>query len=204
MVEPAPVSTLLPTLAARPPTPPRESHHAESKHHFAGHLFQKEPPSRRSSNNSNITPDSSTDSSGLNSSTSRKKVGFSEWMEYKEPPEVTFDGKGLLQHAVQPLPPSAERKPPKSILKAYNGVHEQDSIGSNTKLLPPHHHASFATMLESIVQQLAGKDKSSRADAYLMLASSLKASDNVPDIKALKDKMGLLCQFIGRELTEKL
>ncbi|EHK96106.1 hypothetical protein M7I_8190 [Glarea lozoyensis 74030] len=40
-------------------------------------------------------------------------------------------------------------------------------------------------------------------DAYLMLAGSLKATGNVPDPKALKDKMGLLLQFISRDMQQK-
>jgi hypothetical protein len=209
MVEPAPVSTLLSALlpAARPPTPPRESSQSESKStSFIGRFFQKESSSRRSSNTSNFTPESSAESPNQSAGVSRKKVGFAEWTDYNEPPQVSFDGKGQIKHAVQRLPPSAERKPSKSILKASNGVREEDysSLGSNTKLLPPHYHATFATMLQSIVQQLAGKDRSSKQDAYLMLSGSLKASENVPDMKALKEKMPLLCHFIWRDLSEKL
>jgi len=208
MVEPAPVSTLPPLLpAARPPTPPRESHHSESKStSLVGRFFQKESTSRRSSTHSNFTPESSAESPNQTTGGSKKKVGFADWTEYNEPPEVSFDGKGQIKHAVQPLPPSSERKPSKSILKPFNGSHEEDysGLGGSTKLLPPHLHATFATMLESIVQQLAGKDRSSKQDAYLMLSGSLKASDNVPDMKALKEKMPLLCQFIWRDLSEKL
>jgi hypothetical protein len=155
--------------------------------------------SRRSSAPaSTITPDSSAESppeSSLTSSaTARKKVGWSE-----DPPRLSLDAK------LQPLPPSSERKPTKSILKAYNGLHEQEynSLGNGTKLLPPHQHTSFAAMLESIVQQLAGKDRDSKQDAYIMLSGALKASENVPDRKALNAKMGLLLQFIMRDLTEK-
>jgi Rap1-interacting factor 1 N terminal len=209
MVEPAPVSTLPPLLpAARPPTPPRESSHGETKSsNLIGRFFQKESSSRRSSANSNFTPESSAESASQPAGiSSRKRVGFADWTEYNEPPEVSFDGKGQITHAVQRLPPSAERKPSKSILKPSNGSHDEDygGIGGTTRLLPPHHHATFATMLESIVQQLAGKDRISKQDAYLMLSGSMKASDNVPDIKALKEKMPLLCQFIWRDLSEKL
>ena len=209
MVEPAPVSTLPPLLqAARPPTPPRESNHKDTKStSLVGRFFQKESSSRRSSTNSNFTPDSSAESPDQPAGvSSRKKVGFADWTEYNEPLAATFDGKGEIKHVVQRLQPSAERKPSKSILKPSNGSYEDEhsGLGGSMKLLPPHHHATFATMLESIVQQLAGKDKSSKQDAYLMLSSSLKASDNVPDMKALKDKMPLLCQFIWRDLTEKL
>lgn len=207
MVEPAPVSNLPPLLpTARPPTPPRESNHGNPKSAgLIGRFFQKES-SRRSSTNSNFTPESSAESPSQPAGTARKKVGFADWTEYNEPPEITFDGKGQIKHAVQRLPPSAERKPSKSILKPSNGSYEEEhsGLGGSTKLLPPHHHATFATMLESIVQQLAGKDRSSKQDAYLMLSGSLKASDNVPDMKALKEKMPLLCQFIWRDLSEKL
>jgi Rap1-interacting factor 1 N terminal len=206
MVEPAAVSTLPLLSAARPPTPPRESTHSDSKSTtLIGRFFQKGPSSRRSSTNSNFTPESSAESPSQPAGASRKKVGFADWTEYREPPAASFDGKGQITHAVQRLPPSAERKPSKSILKPSNGSHDEEySVGSSRKLLPPHHHATFATMLESIVQQLAGKDRSSKQDAYLMLSGSLKASDNVPDMKALKEKMPLLCQFISRDLSEKL
>jgi hypothetical protein len=73
-----------------------------------------------------------------------------------------------------------------------------------TKLLLPYQHTSFAAMLESIVQQLAGNEKGAKMDAYLMLAGSLKATGNLPDPQALKDKMGLLLQFITRDVQQKI
>ncbi|KUJ09710.1 uncharacterized protein LY89DRAFT_657169 [Mollisia scopiformis] len=207
MVESPPGSKLPPTLQARPPTPPRESNQSNTKSSFVGRLFRSSSTRRSSAPvSSTYTPDSSAESPTASGS-SRKRVGFSDWPQYKDPPTVSFDGKGVLKHPVQPLPPSAERKPSKSILKAHNGNQEQDSLnieGGNTALLPLHHYATFSKMLESIVQQLAGKDRSSKVDAYLMLCGSLKASDNVPDPKALKDQMGLLCQFIERDLSQKL
>ena len=200
---PVTVSTILPSRPPRPPTPPRESNHNTAKAGLLGRLLNS------ASRISSSPPDHTSAESSLDLPTtsipSRKRVGFSEATEYEDPASTSYDSKGSTQRIIQPLPPSAERKPRKSILKAYNGAHEQDfnSLGS-TKLLPPHHHATFATMLESIVQQLAGKDRSSKMDAYLMLSGSLKASDNVPDLKALKDKMGLLCHFISRDLNERL
>ncbi|TVY18532.1 Telomere length regulator protein [Lachnellula arida] len=207
MVEPASgvETTRLPTLPARPPTPPRSSN--EGKSGFLSRIFYGE--SRRSSapaSTSNITPESSAEAESSSSAIARKKVGFSDLAEYKDPPRISLDGKSaLLQQPLQPLPPSAERKPTKSILKAYNGLLDQeyDSLGSGTKLLPPHQHSSFAAMLESIVQQLAGKDRDSKQDAYIMLSGALKASENVPDRKALNSKMGLLLQFIMRDVMEK-
>lgn len=223
MVEPASVETTrLPNLPTRPPTPPKESSSAAShivEEPSPGSIFSKLSSSllryggsRRSSapvSASNITPESSAEtpieSSLTSSAIARKRVGWSEWPDYKEAPRVSLDGKFTFEQPLLPLPPSAERKPTKSILKAYNGPQEQEysGLGNGSILLPPHKYASFAAMLESIVQQLAQKEKRLKQDAYNTLSGSLKASDNVPDQKALSMKMGLLLQFIMRDLTEK-
>ncbi|KAH6693345.1 Rap1-interacting factor 1 N terminal-domain-containing protein [Leptodontidium sp. MPI-SDFR-AT-0119] len=211
-----PPTPTTPTVQARPPTPPRDSSHNElklgkvheSKPNLLGDLtrfLKADPNYRRVSAPATSTSavESSVQTPG--SGAGKKKVGWSESTEYNEPPTASFDGQNI-RRTVQPLAPSSERKPSKSILKiSSNGGNEQDHInGISTKLLPPHHHATFATMLDSIVQQLAGKDRSSKMDAYLMFSGLLKASDNVPDLKVLKSKMGLLCQFIAQDMSEKL
>ncbi|EMR71981.1 putative telomere length regulator protein [Eutypa lata UCREL1] len=58
-------------------------------------------------------------------------------------------------------------------------------------------------MLESTVKQLAGADRESKLDAYMMLVRALKASNNLPDRIALQDQMGLFMQFIQRDVTTK-
>ncbi|KAH6662331.1 Rap1-interacting factor 1 N terminal-domain-containing protein [Halenospora varia] len=207
MVEPPPARIPLPELVARPPTPPRESQRGEPKASLITRFFLGEPKARRSSAPT-ITPNSSAEipvASPNTSLTSRKKVEWSDSPIYRDPPRLSVDSKGIAAHAVQPLAPSSERKPSKSILKAYNGVQEREynNAGTKLKLLPPHQHENFATMLESIVQQLAGGDREGKMDAYLMLSGTLKASENVPDLKALRSKMTLLQQFITRDLTER-
>jgi hypothetical protein len=119
---------------------------------------------------------------------SKKRVAFDE----------SKDESGLEASA---QPASAERKPIKSILKPYNGnlIH----IGTKSKLSPPHTYANLAAMLESVAQQLAGTDRNSKMDAYTTLSGVLKASENVPDVRALKEKMVLLLAFIKRDLVEK-
>jgi len=196
MVEPAPITRLFPTLEARPPTPPRESEHNEPAGFF-GRIFLKD----RAPRNSIITPDSSAESPTLGSATGRKRVEWAASAEYKEPPILSSDGKSSLPQ-LQPLPASGDRKPIKSILKAYNGNVQTFSIGS-ARQSPTPEPTLNAQMLESTVQQLAGKDKISRVDAYTILAGALKVSDNVPDLRALKEKMGLLLQFIQRDMTAK-
>ncbi|KAJ2970735.1 hypothetical protein NQ176_g8043 [Zarea fungicola] len=58
-------------------------------------------------------------------------------------------------------------------------------------------------MLDSTIKQLAGSDRDSKLDAYMMLARALKASNNLPDRVALQDKMSLFMQFIERDITAK-
>ncbi|OWP04417.1 hypothetical protein B2J93_4422 [Marssonina coronariae] len=206
MVETAAASNPQP-IEARPPTPPRESGHKQDKLPFSGlvRLYQDDVNHRRASSPASGTsaPVEAVHTLGSGKS-GKKRVLWSESTEYKDPPIASFDGKSI-KRTVQPLAPSSERKPPKSILKAYNGVLEPEYNGlGSTKLLPLHHHATFSTMLESVLQQLAGTDRSSKMDAYLMLSSTLKASENIPDPKALRGKMAQLCQFIWQDLSQKL
>ncbi|CZT44388.1 uncharacterized protein RSE6_04550 [Rhynchosporium secalis] len=219
MVESVAKSNTPPPLEinARPPTPPRNSSHKElklgkSNRTKAGgvggltRFLKVDAKNKRASAPASTSTAVDTLGNTPGSGGSRKKkVVWAESSDYNEPPTASFDGQ-KIRRTVQPLAPSSERKPTKSILKiSTNEENVQESNnGTNTKLLPPHHHASFATMLDSIVQQLGGKDRSSKMDAYLMFSSLLKASDNVPDMKALKSKMSILCQFIIHDLSEKL
>lgn len=199
MVQPgSPAIRLLENLPQRPPTPPRESDHSNIQAEtsvlrrvFPNHLGAHTPP--------NHSPESTTGSSSRSADKSRKKVEWSAWTEYNDPPHKDSS----LEHNFRPLPPSGELKPAKSILKPYNGANPIDRRSGVSKLAAPHTYPNFATMLESIVKQLAGEDRSSRIDAYLTLSGVLKASDNVPDPKALKEKMGLLTQFIQRDMSAK-
>ncbi|RAL63296.1 hypothetical protein DID88_004372 [Monilinia fructigena] len=137
-----------------------------------------------------ITPDSSADLTST-PTTTKKKVGWSEKYDYKDPPKIITDKKILFTQALSPLTPSAERKATKSISEATPCAW----------LYTP--HRPFRRMLESISKQLAGQDRSSRLDAYMTLSGALKACDNVPDRKALSDKMDLILQFIKRDINAK-
>jgi hypothetical protein len=198
MVQPGLPATRLLNLPQRPPTPPRESEnssiHIEStklRRTFSNHLGENTPPQN--------SPSSSIESTQPSFGKSSKKVAWSAWNEYKDPPQ-----KGSTpQSSLRQVPSSGELKPAKSILKPYNGVNAVDRRGSITKSAAPHTYPNFATMLESIVKQLAGEDRSSRIDAYLTLSGVLKASEDVPDSQALKEKIGLLSQFIQRDISAK-
>jgi hypothetical protein len=58
-------------------------------------------------------------------------------------------------------------------------------------------------MLESTLQQLAGGDRDSKLDAYLMMTRAWKASNNLPDRVALQEKMTLFTQFMQRDIVAK-
>jgi hypothetical protein len=58
-------------------------------------------------------------------------------------------------------------------------------------------------MLESTLQQLAGGDRDSKLDAYLMLTRAWKTSNNLPDRVALQEKMTLFTQFMQRDIVAK-
>ena len=194
MVQPALISRPLSTLTGNPPTPPRDSNNGEQKPNFFHRISAKKVGSQPPSN---VTPDSSSESPNQTAGTSRKKVA---WDDNKPPLELSIGG----QSTVQPLPLSGERKPIKSILKPYNGSNIQLNLGPTTKLSPPHTYANLSEMLESVAQQLAGSDRSSKMDAYTTLSGVLRVSENVPDVRALKVKMSLLLQFIRRDITAKI
>lgn len=190
----------LETLPQRPPTPPRESENAEQRPSLFSRIFSK----GLGTQTPNISPKSSAESLDTPSDRSHKKVVWSTSTDYNDPPEARCRNSPLSNQILRPLPPSSDRKPPKSILKPYNGAIPLNRTSSLNRSAPPHTYASFAIMLESIAKQLAGEDRMSKLDAYMSLSGVLKATENIPDPKALKDKIGLLAQFIQRDMTAQL
>jgi hypothetical protein len=208
MVETSPAPAKSINLGTRPPTPPRESENIERQPvtagYFRGFFTSKVSPTRQPAT---ITPKSSIELSTPTTSASRKKVGWSDLYSYDDPTTVSSNINAPNEKSLQRLPPSADRVATKSILKAYHGpslirstsdssdLKDRKSI-SKPMILEPR-------MLESTTKQLAGTDRSSKLDAYVILSQALKACDNVPNKKALSDKMGLLLQFIRRDLNAK-
>jgi len=177
--------TSLPT--PKPPTPPKETHISELRHNSLNRGLPKDTVAKTISKS---TPDSSIESSNT-SAVSRKKVNWPDNDERNSSP------------VVEPLPASGERKPIKSILKPYNGVYVSSFNLAPSKLSPAHAYPNLAAMLDSITHQLEGDDRNSKMDAYTALSGSIKASDNVPEIRALKERMGSLVKCMRRDLTAK-
>ncbi|RYO97224.1 hypothetical protein DL765_011272 [Monosporascus sp. GIB2] len=200
MVPQVTASRGLETLPARPPTPPREkqteadstSRQTRARRSLLTRSDIHTPPS--------YSPDS-VDSGNLGSRRTRKKVGFLAEPHYQEPPTYSVKGNGPKQPTPLTAPSSTgSNRPIKSILKPSAVPNPLDpSTGSGDE----NTQVSIAAMLESTVKQLAGADRQSKLDAYMMLVRALKTSNNLPDRIALQEQMGLFTQFIQRDITTK-
>lgn len=203
------------SLCARPPTPPKHAvdeadnnrnnvHEADEVLDFIKDPFVTKDPRSNLLSATNVplsTPQSSPASSVAlpSSSASRqKRVLF-------EPKPSAIPTTGFTQQTSTPLhssplrslPQTRVSKPLKSILKPIDPASTPPPADQST---PAHKFRSFAEMLESITKQLASPTRSSRLDAYNALLRTMQAYDKVPDIPALVDKMGLLTQFIRRDM----
>ena len=187
----------LATLPTRPPTPPRESSNPQNP---PSSFEVDECPSTGAASATTDTPDLSPSSSAENAQFLRKaskRVGFSPWTEYHKAPIIC--NNRAVEHHLKQLPPSRERRTSyaRSILKPF----DHSKIPNPSAAVGAHSYKSFAAMLESVVQHLAGGTRSSRLDAYHSLSGALKAYEGVPDQDAMSDKMGLLTQFIRRDMS---
>ncbi|KAI9754395.1 MAG: hypothetical protein M4579_004733 [Chaenotheca gracillima] len=189
-------------LPARPPTPPKE--HPRRSLRTARSDAPLDSPQSAIYTPPNISPPSSAEPNSQ-SSKRGKKVNFTGWNTHHRLPEISNLAKNEPENQLKILPPSRERKSFRSILKP--------SVGSTVLPITPssplvnvendlvQNGLQFSQLLESLVQQLAGEVRTSRVDAYVTLASTLKAYDGVPGSKVIKDKIGLLTQFIRRDVT---
>ena len=176
--------------APRPPTPPREINDDPPSGAFDRVLKQL---FRRSSG---VTPQSSFEGVNTPTTSAKKSVGWADLSGHNGVPQLSVNGNQIFSSPALSLP-SAERKTPKSILKAtsYNDLSGLVGIVAPT--------SSFAKMLESTLQQLEGHDRVSKVDAYVILAQALKATDNVPDLRALHGRMEKLLGYVKRDILEK-
>lgn len=181
-------------LSARPPTPPKTSPrvvpHEERDHPEQSPVVFQTPGD---------TPLTENRSTNVPSTGSSKRVNFSLWPNYIKPPTFT-NTPSKPQSDLKTLPPSNERKPAKSILKPSSKSDDPSSFPSDVPETPE----SFAMLLESITQQLAGESISSRVDAYMHFHNALRAYEGVPSEQEMSGKVGLITQFIQRDLKKSL
>ena len=198
MSSPVIVSSLLSSLPPRPPTPPREAQHAPLEPDRASLGLDScssihTPPGFQSPTSSLVT---------TSTSQRQKRVGFSAHAEYKDPP-IYPEGDSTKQHPTPASLPRSASKPVKSILKVTRYVPNPLESTNGETGNPSASHADLAVMLDSTLQQLAGGDRDTKIDAYMILTRALQASINVPDRDALQDKMSLFTQFVQRDITAK-
>lgn len=196
-----PLEDLLPTrlfesLPARPPTPPKET---------TGHDLEPLPKQLTDTLRSLQTPPGfpTPSASSKDSTSRRKRVGFSSQAQYQDPP-IYVDPALRKQQSTPVSRASSTSKPVKGILKPATTPNRLGPVlGEESGELLKSGQAEFAEMLESTLQQLAGVDRENRIDAYTMLFRGLKASSNLPDRIALQQKLDLFLQFIQRDLSAK-
>ncbi|OAA56082.1 telomere length regulator protein (Rif1) [Cordyceps fumosorosea ARSEF 2679] len=198
-----PAATLFTSLPARPPTPPRETNHARDA--ATGPSTRPQPCDHRL--NLHTPPNagsaaSAAAQSNTGSTRTRKRVEWSSHTQYKEPADYSDASRPPKPSPTASATPSSASRPIKGILKpsssssplitSLNGDGNGDASQGN-----------MIDMLDSTIKQLAGSDRDSKLDAYMVLARVLKASNNLPDRVALQEKMSLFMQFIQRDITVK-
>ncbi|KAL6231098.1 hypothetical protein BDW75DRAFT_51878 [Aspergillus navahoensis] len=174
-------------LSARPPTPPRTASRMLSEKDRT----EDSPVPVQTPNESPFVPNDST-STGAPSSRQSKRVNFSPWPKFIKPPSFTnLKSKALL--------PSNDLKPARSILKATNSPGPISSVAAIT-----YTPESFAMLLESVTQQLAGESTSSKIDAYMQFFGALRAYEKVPTEEEIVRKLNLIAEFIQRDISRDL
>lgn len=195
-------------LPARPPTPPRDvSKDVDNALRFLreGHDDTASDPSPAHLRPSTDTPPPrSPASSQTRSSANTKKVDFSPWPTYHNIPRPGQLSSPAARSLKQ-TPLRHESKPLKSILKPASEPlpPTPDDLESKLSYFSPQEPGSFRKMLQSVLNQLASTSRDDRRDAYLALTGSLKMYEGVPEPQAIIEKIGLIQQFICRDIQWK-
>ncbi|KAI5307600.1 hypothetical protein KEM55_007881, partial [Ascosphaera atra] len=129
----------------------------------------------------------------VNAQSVSKRVNFSPIPSYIKP--AIFANNPKASTPLRNVTPSHECKPGKSILKTSG-----TPVMSNAAAAVPQPD-SAAALLESALQELASDTRSSRIDAYIILARSWKAYANMPDGEALTQAVPSIARYIRRDVT---
>ncbi|OAA34087.1 Rap1-interacting factor 1 [Metarhizium rileyi] len=198
-------TNILIALPARPPTPPREASHEVDvtlKSIVLGRASAFDPRlSLQTPPNAHSHTSLVTTRSDPSSSRARKKVEWSAHTDYREPPQYPEGIKAVKSSPLSVVSSATYSKPVKSILKPCSSPNPL--ARSLTNEIDGTIALTITEMLDSTIKQLAGSDRESKLDAYMVLSRALKASNNLPDRVALQDKMSLFMQFVQRDMTAK-
>lgn len=196
------------SMSEQPPTPPREVSKAVDDavsflddSHEIERALSKSLMQRRSSLQAAVPSPAASQESATASTA--KKVGFSPHPVYHQ-----SQGNNLLElHGNRPTEHHTSTrpgKPLKSILKLTHAPPlTPDDLDTKLSYFSPDVPGSFAKMLQSVLTQLASQSVTNRLDAYLILNGSLQTYGDVPDTAALVQQLGLLTQFLARDMAWK-
>ncbi|KAF2468541.1 uncharacterized protein BDR25DRAFT_344263 [Lindgomyces ingoldianus] len=192
------------TFSVRPPTPPKDLDKEVNEalefldDPFGTKLLLNRISTSKSHLSTPAQSPSSETANSTNSSSRKKRVNF-------EIPTCTLPATSLAPHhwtplhssPLRPLPQTRVSRPLKSILKAHDPASTPPTTDEGSVA---HKFETLADMLESMVKMLAQGSRSSKLDAYITLQRTMQAYEKVPDIQSLTIKMGLLSQFIRRDM----
>ncbi|KAF2001935.1 hypothetical protein P154DRAFT_463475 [Amniculicola lignicola CBS 123094] len=195
------------TFSARPPTPPKDPQgndvdvDLDATLSFLDDPFGAKTHATRSTAAKALlsTPEQSPSSDiapGTGSSSAKKRVNF-ELLPSTKPPNALHLHTPHRSSPLRPLPQTRVSKPLKSILKASDPSATPNPTDEGAAA---HNFQTFPDMLESLVKMLAQGPRSSKLDAYINLQRTMQAYEKIPDLHALTIKMGLLAQFIRRDI----
>lgn len=205
-------SSIFESLPTRPPTPPKDiSSDINDALNFLDDSNEVERATTltKFAKPSVDTPPLQSPSSSLEaaqaSQTSGKRVGFSPWPTYHR---ISRIGQSSSPRSPQPKQALSLRnlRPLKSILKASNeppSLTPEELDPQKLCYFSPDEPGSFRKMLQSVLNQLASQSRASRLDAYLALNGALKAYEGMPDPESMREKMGLIMQFLTRDMAWK-
>jgi len=196
-----PTSHTFENIGSRPPTPPRESPRSKKATDqvlvsSAGNEKVQLVSSPASSRDTS-PPTSSAESA---SEKPKKKVVWSGWTTYHKP-------ETPLTPSTTRVRPSASTDP-KSLKSILKHTSPSPFLGSPTPNFDQpflaHTHASFTSMLESVVRALASTERSKKLDTYIAFCNTLRAYDEIPDWTAMEKKIPTLCVYLKRDLVAKM
>lgn len=197
------------SMPAQPPTPPKDITKAavddairflDDSHEIERGLNRPLGPRRPSLQAAEPSPAPSQESTSTSLS---KKVGFSPHAIFHELPGHARPASPL-RRTVRRSPSARSSKPLRSILKTTLAPPlTPDDLDTKLSYFSPDVPGSFAKMLQSVLSQLASDMVSNRLDAYMTLNGALQAYNDIPDATALTQKLGLVTQFLSRDIAWK-
>jgi hypothetical protein len=193
-----PDSSKFDAIIPRPPTPPKESPRTKKEKDLLSGNGGAERLQLLSSPGRDTSPPSSSAESG--SERPKKRVLWSPWTTYHKPETSPYTPSRVR------VRPSALTDPKslKSILKHSSPTPFLSSLSSVDQPLLAHTHASFASMLESVVQALMAPERSKKLDTYIAFCNTLRAYDDIPDWNAMEKNIPAICGYLKRDLVAKM